>query len=199
MDAGRTVEWTLEVDGNMLKATLTNVAPLVTFTAVNSVNLDSPTNLVFNTNDHALLTGYTFVGVSFAHGANSTSGFGAWLYNVDDTANVPLNIVTYANGQLTVPAAAFGQHVGANPLTPGDYTAQIMFFDGVNFYFDYYTNFTLTSGSGSNPNVDVPPTTLPPTGDNTSMTLLVIVLGVLSLGTLCVIGWYRQRKTIHHG
>lgn len=117
--------------------------PDITFTVQNSVNLNRPTDLLFQVDNATPLTGFTFDGVRFTRNLNNPpTGFGQKLTASDG--------VTYINGALTIPAVAFGQHNQKpenNPLTSGSYRAEIIFTDGDSSYFEYYADFILTSDS----------------------------------------------------
>ena len=137
---------TFHVTNNSVSVTVyKKTAPNVTFTDANTgggINLQNPSDLIFTVDTPALLTPYSFFGVWFENAANR----GYTLYPTDG--------ITYSNGKVTVPAALFAQHSapyppGGNqsPLTPGTYTAEIMFEDGAGGYFGYIVPFTLTSGS----------------------------------------------------
>ena len=117
------------------------VQPNVAFTVTNpggGVDLQNPSDLIFEVDNAGLLAGYGFLGVRFMNVTAGTN-YGQTLYDND---------VGYSNGVLTVPATLFGQHNSGTPLTPGTYRAQITFEDGVGGYYDYYADFELTSGSG---------------------------------------------------
>jgi hypothetical protein len=152
-------------DNGTADLTLTVVNLAETFAANSAVSLAGTADLVFTAGEpFALpaLSALTFEGVQIY---NLTAGSGPSQF-LD-----PL-MVSYANGQVTLPAALFGQHAGVSPLTPGNYSASLMFRDNTygGIPFTFTANFLITATL--NP-VSIP--TLNPTG------LVLLVLLVLAL------------------
>lgn len=153
----------------------------------NSVEINNPTNLVFNFND-TVSENWAWSDISFMQVAPTISSYGK-SFNSGDA-------VIYDNSGattiLTVPATLFSQHTGANPLTVGTYRAKITFNVGAGAHiYEYYADFTLKEADPVAPTN--PTNALPSTGDSLPTHLVILVGIVVALMCLKAYLQYRHR------